>query len=50
DSLQERILKIVEFSRTVFHYGWIPFIILVGYSRSQPQPSLIKSVPSSFWS
>ena len=26
----------------VVHYGWIPFIIYVGYTRSNPQPSLIK--------
>ncbi len=28
--------------QTVVHYGWIPFIIYVGYTRSNPQPSLIK--------
>lgn len=28
--------------QTVIHYGWIPFIIYVGYTRSNPQPSLIK--------
>ena len=26
------------------HYAWIPFIIYVGYTRSNPQPSLIKCV------
>ena len=30
--------------QTVLHYGWIPFIIYVGYTRSNPQPSLIKCV------
>ena len=30
--------------QTVVHYGWIPFIIYVGYTRSNPQPSLIKCV------
>ena len=28
--------------QVVLHYGWIPFIIYVGYTRSNPQPSLIK--------
>ncbi|KAM6496092.1 hypothetical protein JOM56_008798 [Amanita muscaria] len=28
--------------KTVLHYGWIPLIIYVGYTRSNPQPSLIK--------
>ena len=30
--------------QTVLQYGWIPFIIYVGYTRSNPQPSLIKCV------
>lgn len=34
-------------SQTALHYGWIPFIIYVGYTRSNPQPSLIKSVPNT---
>ncbi|KNZ77219.1 hypothetical protein J132_06214, partial [Termitomyces sp. J132] len=28
----------------VLHYGWIPLIIYVGFTRSNPQPSLIKCV------
>lgn len=28
--------------QTVLHYGWIPLIIYVGFTRSNPQPSLIK--------
>lgn len=31
-------------SQTVLQYGWIPLIIYVGYTRSNPQPSLIKCV------
>ncbi|KAF8414409.1 Tom7-domain-containing protein, partial [Boletus edulis BED1] len=42
--LQERILKVVELGRTVMHYGWIPMIIYMGYTRSSPQPMFIKSV------
>ncbi|KAF8311898.1 Tom7-domain-containing protein [Clavulina sp. PMI_390] len=42
EETQERILKAIELGRTVFHYGWIPFVIYVGYSRSSPQPSLIR--------
>ncbi|KAF9649362.1 Tom7-domain-containing protein [Thelephora ganbajun] len=41
---KERIIRVVEFGRVVLHYGWIPFIIYVGYTRSNPQPSLIKLV------
>ncbi|KEP55327.1 putative import receptor subunit Tom7 [Rhizoctonia solani 123E] len=41
---QELMLKAIDLGRTVLHYGWIPFIIYVGYTRSSPQPSLIKYV------
>ncbi|KZP20182.1 Tom7-domain-containing protein [Athelia psychrophila] len=41
---KERITKVVEVSRTVLHYAWIPLIIYVGYTRSNPQPSLIKLI------
>lgn len=34
--------------QTVLHYSWIPFIIYVGYTHSNPQPSLIKYVFSFF--
>ncbi|KAF8238978.1 hypothetical protein L208DRAFT_1239560 [Tricholoma matsutake] len=41
---QERIVKAIEVGRTIIHYGWIPLIIYVGFTRSNPQPSLIKCV------
>lgn len=44
EETNERIFKLVELGRTVMHYGWIPFIIYVGYTRSNPQPSLIKLI------
>ncbi|EAU84328.1 hypothetical protein CC1G_01324 [Coprinopsis cinerea okayama7 len=44
EETRERINKVVELSRTVIHYGWIPFIIYVGFTRSNPQPSLIKLI------
>ncbi|KDQ64428.1 hypothetical protein JAAARDRAFT_118863 [Jaapia argillacea MUCL 33604] len=44
EETKERIVKVVEIGRTVLHYGWIPLIIYVGYTRSNPQPSLIKCV------
>lgn len=59
---QERITKLVEVGRvrwftpalnritdslqTLVHYGWIPLIIYIGYTRSTPQPTLIKCVVS----
>ncbi|KAF9057907.1 TOM7 family-domain-containing protein [Panaeolus papilionaceus] len=44
EETKERINKVVEVGRTVLHYGWIPLIIYVGFTQSNPQPSLIKSV------
>ncbi|RPD66932.1 Tom7-domain-containing protein [Lentinus tigrinus ALCF2SS1-7] len=44
EETKERIIKAVDLARTVVHYGWIPFIIYVGYTRSNPQPSLIKLI------
>ncbi|KAJ6515542.1 TOM7 family-domain-containing protein [Mycena sanguinolenta] len=43
EETKERIVKVIEVGRTVLHYGWIPLIIYVGFTRSNPQPSLIKS-------
>ncbi|EKM59270.1 uncharacterized protein PHACADRAFT_113754, partial [Phanerochaete carnosa HHB-10118-sp] len=45
EETKERIIKAVDLARTVVHYAWIPLIIYVGYTRSNPQPSLIKCVP-----
>ncbi|KAF4619452.1 hypothetical protein D9613_005296 [Agrocybe pediades] len=44
EETKERISKVIEVGRTVLHYGWIPFIIYVGFTRSNPQPSLIKLI------
>lgn len=42
EDARERINRIVAVSHTVVHYGWVPFVLYVGYTRSSPQPSLIK--------
>ncbi|KAJ8586678.1 hypothetical protein M405DRAFT_743199 [Rhizopogon salebrosus TDB-379] len=44
EETKERITKLVEVGRTMLHYGWIPLIIYIGYTRSTPQPTLIKCV------
>ncbi|KAF9266341.1 Tom7-domain-containing protein [Marasmius fiardii PR-910] len=44
EDTKERIAKVVDVSRTILHYGWIPLIIYVGFTRSNPQPSLIKLI------
>ncbi|KAL5527750.1 hypothetical protein ACEPAG_6551 [Sanghuangporus baumii] len=42
EETKERIAKVIDVGHTAMQYGWIPFIIYVGYTRSNPQPSLIK--------
>ncbi|KIK29218.1 hypothetical protein PISMIDRAFT_90011 [Pisolithus microcarpus 441] len=44
EETKERITKVVDVARTVIHYGWIPLIIYIGYTRSSPQPTVIKCV------
>ncbi|KAF9008579.1 Tom7-domain-containing protein [Hymenopellis radicata] len=44
EDTKEIINKVVELSRTAVHWGWIPLIIYVGFTRSNPQPSLIKLI------
>ncbi|KAE9409952.1 hypothetical protein BT96DRAFT_805988 [Gymnopus androsaceus JB14] len=46
EDTKERIAKVIDVGRTVLHYAWIPMIIYVGFTRSNPQPSLIKCVTS----
>lgn len=40
DESKERILKLLEWSRTVAHYGFIPFILYLGWKSSPTKPSL----------
>ncbi|OCH94304.1 Tom7-domain-containing protein [Obba rivulosa] len=44
EETKERIIKTIDLGRTLLHYGWIPFIIYVGYTHSNPQPSLVKLI------
>ena len=39
---QERITRIIDVSRVAIHYGYLPLILYLGYSRSEPKPSLIR--------
>ncbi|KAI1404536.1 TOM7 family-domain-containing protein [Hypoxylon fuscum] len=42
---KERIGKIIEVGRVAMHYGYLPLILYLGYTRSDPRPSIIR--PSS---
>ncbi|KAL3425668.1 mitochondrial folate carrier protein [Phlyctema vagabunda] len=39
---KERIGKVIDFSRVAIHYGYLPLIIYLGYTRSEPRPSFIR--------
>ncbi|CBY00947.1 hypothetical protein IAQ61_011851 [Plenodomus lingam] len=39
---KERIARIIDVSRVAIHYGYLPLIVYLGYSQSQPKPSLIR--------
>ncbi|CAN6661420.1 mitochondrial import receptor subunit Tom7p [Trichomonascus vanleenenianus] len=39
---KERISKLLDVGRVTLHYGWIPFILYLGWSSSLPRPGLIK--------
>ncbi|KAJ9477042.1 Mitochondrial import receptor subunit TOM7 [Pseudozyma hubeiensis] len=44
EDTKERIVKAVDVSKTLLHYGWVPFVLYIGFTRSTPQPSLIKLI------
>ncbi|KAK0754576.1 TOM7 family-domain-containing protein [Schizothecium vesticola] len=39
---KERISRIIEISRVAIHFGYLPFILYLGYTRSDPRPSIIR--------
>ncbi|KAF2206832.1 hypothetical protein CERZMDRAFT_52321, partial [Cercospora zeae-maydis SCOH1-5] len=39
---QERIARVIDLSRVAIHYGYLPLIIYLGYTRSNPRPTLIR--------
>ncbi|KAK9239339.1 Tom7-domain-containing protein, partial [Lipomyces kononenkoae] len=41
EETKERLVRIQEASQVIFRYGFIPFIIYLGWSQTFPRPSLI---------
>ncbi|KAG0373128.1 MAG: Tom7-domain-containing protein [Linnemannia gamsii] len=41
---KEVILKVTDVVKTVVHFGFIPFVIYLGFTRSDPKPSLIRLI------
>ncbi|RHZ45445.1 hypothetical protein Glove_674g1 [Diversispora epigaea] len=46
EETKEKIIKALEIAKTIVHWGFIPAILYLGFTRSHPKPSLI-SMPSS---
>ncbi|BGP13364.1 hypothetical protein JCM10213v2_001283 [Rhodosporidiobolus nylandii] len=44
DDNKERIAKAIEAAKTVVHYGWIPLILYVGWSSSNPRPPIARLI------
>ena len=42
DSLVDLYNRAVDYGQNALYYGWIPMIILVGFLRSEPRPSLLR--------
>ncbi|PWN44298.1 putative mitochondrial import receptor subunit tom7 [Ceraceosorus guamensis] len=40
---KERIVRTVDFGKQVLHYGWVPFVLYIGYTQGG-RPSLIKLI------
>ncbi|QPC64704.1 hypothetical protein HYE67_006935 [Fusarium culmorum] len=40
---KERIAKLIDVSRVAIHYGYLPLILYLGYTRSEPRPSVIRT-------
>ncbi|PWN49307.1 putative mitochondrial import receptor subunit tom7 [Violaceomyces palustris] len=44
EDTKERLVRVVDVTKTVLHYGWVPFVLYIGFTRSTPQPSFIKLI------
>ncbi|CCE78162.1 Piso0_000778 [Millerozyma farinosa CBS 7064] len=40
DESKERIAKVLDYSKTIAHYGFIPFVLYLGWSSTPNKPSL----------
>ncbi|KIM29408.1 hypothetical protein M408DRAFT_328681 [Serendipita vermifera MAFF 305830] len=44
EETKERVVRMIDFTRTMMHWIWIPLIIYTGYTRSNPRPTFIKLI------
>ncbi|ODV66699.1 Tom7-domain-containing protein [Hyphopichia burtonii NRRL Y-1933] len=41
DESKERITKVLEYSKVIAHYGFIPFVLYVGWKSAPEKPNLM---------
>ncbi|KAK6330828.1 hypothetical protein TWF718_003026 [Orbilia javanica] len=44
EETKERITRIIDISRVAIHYGYLPLILYIGYTHSEPKPSIIRYI------
>ncbi|KIW57454.1 hypothetical protein PV05_06005 [Exophiala xenobiotica] len=44
EETKERISKVIDITKEVVHYGYLPLILYLGYTRSEPKPALISLI------
>ncbi|BFZ62393.1 translocase of the outer mitochondrial membrane [Saitoella coloradoensis] len=44
EETRERISRVIEITKQAVHWGFIPMILYIGYTRSAKQISLIKLI------
>ncbi|KAI9229933.1 MAG: hypothetical protein DHS80DRAFT_13131 [Piptocephalis tieghemiana] len=44
DETREFIYRLTDITRRVLHFGFIPFVIYMGMTRSSPRPSLLRLI------
>lgn len=44
EETKERISRLIDLSRVAVHYGYLPLILYLGYTRSDPKPALIRLI------
>ncbi|EGW29972.1 uncharacterized protein SPAPADRAFT_63594 [Spathaspora passalidarum NRRL Y-27907] len=40
DESKERIIKILDVTKTIAHFGFIPFVLYLGWSSTSNKPSI----------
>ncbi|PWN98292.1 putative mitochondrial import receptor subunit tom7 [Tilletiopsis washingtonensis] len=43
EDTKERIVRAIDLGKNVLHYGWVPFVLYIGYTQGG-RPSLIQLV------